>query len=150
MRTDNCYYVDKTRFIPLIEAAPYYLFCIRPRRFGKSLWLSILQHYYDINLKDEFDFLFGDTYIGQNPTPERNSYLVMFLNFAAVNPAPHEVERSFEQNGKAIIQDFLIRYQQFFNAAQQQEILTLPTFADQLRVLFLQASRQRLKTYLLF
>ena len=45
LRHDNSYYVDKTRFIPLLEAAPYYLFCIRPRRFGKSLWLSVLQHY---------------------------------------------------------------------------------------------------------
>ncbi len=44
IRQDNAYYVDKTHYIPLIEAAPYYLFCIRPRRFGKSLWLSVLQH----------------------------------------------------------------------------------------------------------
>ena len=46
MREDNAYYVDKTRFIPLIEAAPYYLFCIRPRRFGKTLWLTLLDYYY--------------------------------------------------------------------------------------------------------
>ena len=51
IRTDNSYYVDKTHFIPLIEAAPYYLFFIRPRRFGKSLWLSVLQQYYDLNFK---------------------------------------------------------------------------------------------------
>ena len=73
IREANCYYVDKTHFIPLIEAAPYYLFCIRPRRFGKTLWLSLLRHYYDISLKDEFDALFGDTYIGAHPTAERNS-----------------------------------------------------------------------------
>jgi hypothetical protein len=77
MREDNGYYVDKTHFIPLLEAAPYYLFCIRPRRFGKTLWLSLLRHYYDVNLKDEFDALFGGTYIGEHPTPERNSYLIV-------------------------------------------------------------------------
>jgi len=74
MRTENGYYVDKTHFIPLVEEAPLYLFCIRPRRFGKTLWLSLLQHYYDVNLEEEFETLFGDTYIGQNPTAERNSY----------------------------------------------------------------------------
>ncbi len=74
--------MDKTRFIPLIEAAPFYLFCIRPRRFGKTLWLSVLQHYYDVNQTDHFDELFGDTDIGQQPTAERNSYLILFLNFA--------------------------------------------------------------------
>ncbi|MEZ4728726.1 MAG: AAA family ATPase [Caldilineaceae bacterium] len=86
IRTDNAYYVDKTHFIPLVEAAPYYLFCIRPRRFGKTLWLSLLRHYYDINLKDEFETLFGDTYIGTHPTAERNSYLVLFFNLTLVNP----------------------------------------------------------------
>lgn len=58
------YYVDKTCFVPRIEAAPYYLIFIRPRRFGKSLWLSLLQYYYDINQKDQFEALLGETYIG--------------------------------------------------------------------------------------
>lgn len=79
LRRENAYYVDKTRFIPLIEAAPLYLFCIRPRRFGKTLWLSVLQHYYDVNQTDHFDELFGDTDIGQQPTVERNSYLILFF-----------------------------------------------------------------------
>ncbi len=59
---DNCYYVDKTHFIPILEAAPRYLFFIRPRRFGKSLWLSVLQYYYDINDKDRFEEMFKGTY----------------------------------------------------------------------------------------
>ncbi|MEZ4725519.1 MAG: AAA family ATPase [Caldilineaceae bacterium] len=56
LRRENAYYVDKTHYIPRIEAAPFYLFCIRPRRFGKSLWLSVLQHYYDVNQAETFDF----------------------------------------------------------------------------------------------
>lgn len=75
LREEKAYYVDKTHYIPLIEAAPFYLFCIRPRRFGKSLWLTVLRDYYDLNRADDFEFLFGETYIGQNPTSERNSYL---------------------------------------------------------------------------
>ena len=64
IRRDDCYYVDKTRFIPMIEEADKFFFFIRPRRFGKSLTVNMLQHYYDILAKDKFDALFGDLYIG--------------------------------------------------------------------------------------
>lgn len=81
---DDCYYVDKTPFIEEIEDAHRYFFYIRPRRFGKTLTLSMLENYYDINKKDQFEQLFGNLYIGQNPTPERNAYLVIHLNFAEI------------------------------------------------------------------
>ena len=148
MREDNSYYVDKTRFIPLLEAQPYFLFMIRPRRFGKSLWLSVLQHYYDLNRKDEFDALFGGTTIGEHPTAERNSYLVMFLNFAAVNPELDKVQASFEDNGRAVIEDFLIRYQAYFDAEKQREILALPTLEGQLRRIFTEGSSCSLDIFL--
>jgi len=115
MKLDYMYYVDKTRFIPKIEAAPYYLFLIRPRRFGKSLWLSLMQHYYDTNAQDEFDALFGDTWVGAHPTPDRNSYLVMTFNFAVVNPAVRAVQQSFEQHGQAVLRDFMRRYSRYFD-----------------------------------
>ena len=73
IRRDDCYYVDKTRFIPMIEEADKFFFFIRPRRFGKSLTVNMLQHYYDILAKDKFDALFGDLYIGKHPTRDRNS-----------------------------------------------------------------------------
>ena len=73
IRRDDCYYVDKTRFIPMIEEADKFFFFIRPRRFGKSLTVSMLQHYYDILAKDKFEALFGDLYIGKHPTRDRNS-----------------------------------------------------------------------------
>lgn len=84
IRIDNYYYVDKTRFIPLIEQADRFFFFIRPRRFGKSLTLNLLQHYYDVRTKDKFDTLFGDLYIGKHPTRDRNSYLVLYLNFSGI------------------------------------------------------------------
>ena len=85
IREDHYYYVDKTRFIEKIENSNRYFFFIRPRRFGKSLTMSMLRHYYDINTADKFERLYGDLYIGKNPTPNRNKYLVMNLNFAVVN-----------------------------------------------------------------
>ena len=66
---DDCYYVDKIRFIPMIEEADKFFFFIRPCRFGKSLTVNMLQHYYDILAKNKFDALFDDLYIGKHPTP---------------------------------------------------------------------------------
>ncbi len=80
----DCYYVDKTSFIEDIEDSHMYFFFIRPRRFGKSLTISMLENYYDINKADKFESLFGKLYIGQNPTPEHNRYLIIHLNFAIV------------------------------------------------------------------
>ena len=149
LRRENCYYVDKTHYIPMIEAAPFYLFCIRPRRFGKSLWLSLLQHYYDVNQADNFTFLFGETYIGQHPTPERNSYLILFLNFAVVNPAVDKVEASFEATGSNEIDDFLRRYQRFFDEERVQYIRAGANVADKLQRIFYYATKEKLKIYLL-
>ena len=85
VREDNCYYVDKTRFIQKVEEANKFFFFIRPRRFGKSLTLSMLHHYYNINDADKFERLYGDLYIGKNPTQDHNKYLVIYLNFAVIN-----------------------------------------------------------------
>ena len=84
IRERDCYYVDKTPFIEDIEESNMYFFYIRPRRFGKSLTLSMLENYYDINKADKFQKIFGGLYIGENPTPEHNTYLVIHLNFAEV------------------------------------------------------------------
>ena len=81
---EDCYYVDKTPFIEDIEDSNMYFFFIRPRRFGKTLTLSMLENYYDINKKDKFDEIFGKLYIGENPTPEHNRYLIIHLNFAII------------------------------------------------------------------
>ena len=86
IKKDNFYYVDKTRFINIVEASPRFLFLIRPRRFGKSLFLNTLMTYYDVMEAPNFDVLFGDTYIGQHPTVERNNYLILSFNFSGVNP----------------------------------------------------------------
>lgn len=148
LQQENGYYVDKTHFIPLIESAPFYLFSIRPRRFGKSLWLTVLRDYFDINRANEFDFLFGDTYIGNNPTVERNSYLTMFINFALVDPAPHRVEESFHRNGSTEVENFLIRYERFFTSEFIQKVKGLENVTDQLRQIFGYATRNDLKIYL--
>ena len=84
IRREDYYYVANTRFIPMIEQADRFFFFIRPRRFGKSLTLNVLQHYYDVRTRDKFNDLFGDLYIGKHPTANRNSYLVLYLNFSGI------------------------------------------------------------------
>ncbi len=96
IRLDNYYYVDKTSYIPLIERSNRFFFFIRPRRFGKSLTLNMLQHYYDVRTKDLFDALYGDLYIGKHPTPERNSYLVLYLNFSGISGGLHDYREGLD------------------------------------------------------
>ena len=103
IRLDNYYYVDKTAFIPLIEQSDRFFFFIRPRRFGKSLTLNMLQHYYDIRTKDKFDALFGDLYIGKHPTKDRNSYLVIKLNFSGISGDLHSYRKGLENIAKSYL-----------------------------------------------
>jgi len=77
----NCYYIDKTMFLKTIENSGNYLFFIRPRRFGKSLFLSTMEAYYDVVHKDRFKELFKDTAIFSQPTGERGAYLILKFNF---------------------------------------------------------------------
>ena len=81
---DGYFYQDRTDRIPLLEEAGRQLIFIRPRRFGKSLLLSMLEHYYDINRADQFEKLFGHLAIGRNPTARHNQYLIMKWDFSLV------------------------------------------------------------------
>ena len=110
IRKWECYFVDKTRFIPLIEQANKFFFFIRPRRFGKSLTMSMLHHYYDVLDKDKFNELYGNLYIGQNPTPERNSYLIIQLNFAVVNAELRNYRNSLDAHCNTVFQQFCDTY----------------------------------------
>ena len=96
IRLDNYYNVDKTSFIPVIEQSDRFFFFIRPRRFGKSLTLNMLQHYYDVRTRDKFDALFGDLYIGKHPTRDRNSYLVLYLNFSGISGELHNYRQGLD------------------------------------------------------
>ncbi len=93
---ENRYFVDKTIYIEKLEQIKNPVF-LRPRKFGKSLWCRILECYYNINQKDDFERLFGQTYIGQHPTPYRNSYFVLPFNFSTIDPSGtiQDIEHGF-------------------------------------------------------
>ncbi|WP_234117004.1 AAA family ATPase [Clostridium hydrogenum] len=111
--TEKYIYIDKTKYIETLENDASYQFFIRPRRFGKSLFLSMLGNYYDINKKDEFDKLFGDLYIGKKPTPKKTSYFVLKLDFSNVTTDKGKLNLidSFEKSVIDSAKDFVNKYE---------------------------------------
>jgi hypothetical protein len=114
-KTRDLYFVDKTRYIHDIEEKGYFLFLIRPRRFGKSLFLSIMENYYDIELKNQFDLFFTGTDIHKEPTPEKNQYMVLKFNFARVDPTPGKVEEAFLKHIKTTSIFFINKYKKYLD-----------------------------------
>ncbi len=108
------YYVDKTMYIPRLEMASNYLFLVRPRRFGKSLLLSMLEAYYDVNMADSFDQFFGQLWIGSHPTPLHNRYAVLHLDFSQVAGDITELKEHFNQYCSIIVDTFAQRYEKLF------------------------------------
>ena len=110
--SEGYFYVDRTDRIALLEDAGKQLLFLRPRRFGKSLWLSTLENYYDLARADSFARLFGGLKIGQNPTPLHNRYFILKLNFSVVDPSgDHEaIRRALFHHINVRIQDAVVRY----------------------------------------
>ena len=148
VRNDNCYYVDKTRFIEKVEDANKFFFFIRPRRFGKSLTLSMLRHYYDINAADKFEQLYGDLYIGQHPTPNHNKYLVLYLNFAVINADLGNYRRAMDEQCNTAFNDFCETYRQYLPDGTKEEMNTKTGCPEQLEYLCRAMRNVGVKTYL--
>jgi len=112
--TQGFYYCDRTDRIPLLEQGHYLLF-LRPRRFGKSLLLSMLGNYYDLALRDQFGLLFGSLKIGQQPTPLHNHYFILKWDFSCVDPAGgvQHIKRALYNHINGCIEDFVLAYRDF-------------------------------------
>ena len=131
----DCYYVDKTSFVEAIENSHMYFFFIRPRRFGKSLTISMLEHYYDVNKKDKFESLFGKLYIGQNPTPERNSYLILHLNFAEVDAGLDDYRKGLDAHCNIKMSSFCNVYAHLLPPGTKEEMNKCDGAVEQLAYL---------------
>jgi len=104
-------FVDKTKYIELLEREENYSIFLRPRRMGKSLFVSILEYYYDILEKDKFDKLFSKYYIGQNPTPKVNSYRVLCFDFSGIDTQTEEATyKYFLSRIRSVLINFIRRY----------------------------------------
>ena len=148
VREDNCYYVDKTRFIEKVEKANKYFFFIRPRRFGKSLTMSMLRHYYDINAVDKFDRLYGDLYIGKHPTPDHNTYLIIHLNFAVVNADLGNYRSALDAHCRTEFSIFCERYSRLLPSNLKANLLKEDGAVNQLDLLYKVCNEAGQKIYL--
>ena len=108
VKTENWYYIDKTRFIEEIENEQSFLFFLRPRRFGKSLTLAMLSAYYDIYYKDEFEEIFKDTYILEHQTPLKSSFYILKFDFSGVDITDYQ--ESFKNDLLMECNNFKRRY----------------------------------------
>ena len=148
VREDDCYYVDKTHYIPLIENANKYFFYIRPRRFGKSLTISMLRHYYNILEADKFKKWYGDLYIGKHPTPERNSYLIIYLNFAVVNAELNSYRQSLDAHCNTEFNFFCDVYAQYLPEGIKEEMNKKKGAVEQLDYLYKECVKTNQQIYL--
>ena len=148
IRLQQRLYVDKTRFVRTLEHEDY-VFLIRPRRFGKTCWLSLLENYYDRSRAAAFEAVFGGTDIGRNPTPERSRYVVLRFNFSAFNDALETLEQRFEGYCDTVLHYTLERHPDLFAAATRRRILHPPAIDGKLNELFLYAAERGIPLYVL-
>ena len=144
----DCYYVDKTPFIEEIEDSNMYFFYIRPRRFGKSLTLSMLENYYDINKKDKFDEIFGKLYIGENPTPEHNSYLIIHPNFAIIVGGLDDYKHGMDNYCRTQFNYFVDVYSHLLPEGTKEGLNQQEDAVNQLNYLCTQSKKSGQKIYL--
>ena len=145
---EDCYYVDKTPFIEQIEESHKYFFFIRPRRFGKTLTLSMLENYYDINKKDKFEEIFGKLYIGQNPTPEHNTYLIIRLNFAEVAAGLDDYKDGLDNHCRLVFNFFCDIYAHILPTGTKEGLQQEPDAVSKLRFLCQKCQEVGKKIYL--
>ncbi len=148
IRLESRLYVDKTRFLRALEDERY-AFLIRPRRFGKSCWVSVLENYYDRTRADEFEALFGGTDIGRHPTENRHRYVILRFDFSAFNDALETLEREFEAYCHLELRHALERNRDLFPSEATQRILSQPSIHTQLAALFAYARDRGIPLYML-
>jgi hypothetical protein len=134
----NKLYIDRTDYIRKIEnESNTNLLFVRPRRFGKSLWISILTYYYGVQYKEQFESLFGHLAIGKNPTPLRNTYMLLTFQFAGIDV---ETEAStfygFRENVKTGIIDCMTAYSTYFSSEDKSKIEASDTGANMIQTFF--------------
>ena len=144
----NLYYVDKTMFIPELEKQPRNLFFIRPRRFGKSIFLSMLYSYYDCAQSHKFQSLFGNLWIGQHPTPLQGKYQVLFLDFSQITGNIDKLETKFNSYLSINLDAFVRQYSEYYQA-EMEEILAQEDFEEKMELIFKAAKAHQYHLYLI-
>jgi len=149
LQRDSMYYVDKTNYISVMEQTAKFLFFTRPRRFGKSLFVSMLREYYDIHAQDRYEKNFKGTEIYKNPTPERGKYQIMFFDFSIIDGKFEELEQMFNEYCCSVIEDFAMEYAEYYNERTIQRMQNSNSAVQKLNTLAMEAKRKGNKLYII-
>ena len=145
----NQYYVDKTMYLPLLENQPSNIFFIRPRRFGKSIFLSMLHAYYDCSKKEKFQTLFGDLWVGKHPTPLQGKYQILHLDFSYVGGSIEKLEENFNMYLRVKLDGFMRVYQEFYLADFKEKFFKSDSAAEKLALLQDETATKGIPLYLI-
>ena len=145
----NQYYVDKTMYLPLLENQPSNIFFIRPRRFGKSIFLSMLHAYYDCSKKEKFQTLFGDLWVGKHPTPLQGKYQILHLDFSYVGGSIEKLEENFNMYLRVKLDGFMRVYQEFYLADFKEKFFKSDSAAEKLALLQDETAAKGIPLYLI-
>ena len=148
MRRERTLYVDKTRFLHDLERERY-AFLIRPRRFGKSCWVALLESYYDRNRADRFETIFGGTDIARQPTPNRHRYVILRFDFSAFDDTPETLRERFETYCLIKLRGALERNRDLFPEPMIDRILSHPSIDGRLNQLFEYVGEHGIPLYVL-
>ena len=149
IRNENLYFVDKTMFFEKMERAGNFLFLVRPRRFGKSLFLDMLETYYDINEKDNFQELFKGLYVADHPTPEQGEFQVLHLDFSLVGSDLDNLYENFNTYCGQVMDSFIDTYQRYYSPQIVEKVHSEKSAAGKLNIVRLEAKKAQLKLYLI-
>ena len=132
----DLYYVDKTMYLAEVEKQPDTFIFIRPRRFGKSLFISMMRAYYDKSKADHFEKLFGSLWIGSDPTPLRNHYQVLYRDFSRIDGNIGVLEKEFNSYCCIQLNDFIDTYRDDYPKEKVEEFLRAENATQKLNLLF--------------
>ena len=145
----NQYYVDKTMYLPLLENQPSNIFFIRPRRFGKSIFLCMLHAYYDCSKKEKFQALFGDLWVGKHPTPLQGKYQILHLDFSYVGGSIEKLEENFNMYLRVKLDGFMRVYQEFYLADFKEKFFKSDSATEKLALLQDETATKGIPLYLI-
>ena len=145
----NQYYVDKTKYLPLLENQPSNIIFIRPRRFGKSIFLSMLHAYYDCSKKEKFQTLFGDLWVGKHPTPLQGRYQVLHLDFSYVGGSIDKLEENFDMYLRVKLDGFMRIYQEFYLTDFKEKFFKTDSATEKLALLQDETATKSIPLYLI-
>ena len=149
VRERGLYYVDKTMYLVEIEKQPDTLIFIRPRRFGKSLFISMMKAYYDKSTADRFDELFDGLWIGQHPTPLRNKYQVMYFDYSRAGGSYEKLEENFDIYSCGRLDTFIRQYKDDYPQDIVEKVLKSSSSREKLNLINDAAKELRLSLYLI-